>query len=224
VLIFVPEFAVDFESATLRLAQLSYDLALDHPAILFSWPSQASATAYLVDQENASYAVPHFVSFLRDIAAIPNIGRVQIVAHGLGSKLAVNALISMEPGGAPGLLADNLILVRPDMDRDVLMMNASRLRLLVDRVTIYVSSKDTVLQMATKVAGSPRAGDASDGVPVFPFADTIDATAKDSSVLGHGLDSVLPDIYSILKHRLPPGERTGLQQGSGGGATYWIYK
>jgi esterase/lipase superfamily enzyme len=223
VLVFVPGFNVDFESAMLRLGQLSYDLGLGSPTILFSWPSQAAMTAYVADQESVLYAVPHFLSFLNDLIAQPNIGHIHVLAHGLGCRLAIDSLLKFQ-GKAPKLTAaTNLILVSPDVDRDLLLMNSARLAQVVNRITVYVSSNDRVLQVAKSVAGAPRAGDSSEGIPVFPSAETIDVSAKDSSLLGYGVTSVLPDIYSILKDGAPADQRMGLRRASVSGRTYWIH-
>jgi esterase/lipase superfamily enzyme len=102
VLIFVPGYNVDFESAMLRLGQLSYDLQLESP-ILFSWPSRGSVTAYLVDQENAMYAVPHLVSFVADLLKTPHIGSIDIVAHGLGCRVAVDSVLGLHTADAISL-------------------------------------------------------------------------------------------------------------------------
>jgi alpha/beta hydrolase family protein DUF900 len=120
-------------------------------------------------------------------------------------------------------VAKNLILASPDVDRIKLITSPPALNRLVDRITVYVSRDDKVLKLATQIAGSPRAGDASEGLVVFPSADTVDATSRSSYLLGYGVDSILHDIFAILKHGLPPDKRVGLKQAGDGDKKYWVY-
>ena len=224
VLVFVHGFNVDFESAMLRTGQLSYDLALGVPAILFSWPSQRSTTAYLADQDSASFAGPHLASFLSDLAKVPHLGNVNLIAHGLGARVAIEALRSMQREDAARPVAKNLILVSPDVDRGLFAATVTNIRKNVERITVYASRNDAVLKTATSIAGSPRVGDGSAGIFVSPSVDTIDVSSRDSGVLGYGLESPLRDIFAILRTDSPPSARPNLRSATTGGGQYWIYE
>src|SRR4029079_6791974 len=74
------------------------------------------------------------------------------------------------------------------------------------RITLYASSKDLALYASRQFnSGDPRAGDAGDDVLVIPGIETIDASARDCSLLGHcyygSSVSILHDIQQLLANR-----------------------
>jgi len=52
-LVFVHGYNVSFEDAAVRAAQVAADLNFDGSVLLFSWPSAASVTGYVRDQQSA---------------------------------------------------------------------------------------------------------------------------------------------------------------------------
>jgi hypothetical protein len=97
---------------------------------------------------------------------------------------------------------------------------------MVERVTVYVSQRDDVLQLSGFVNRTAQAGNGSNGIVAIPGADTI-ASAVDSSLLDHsyhGNRTVLADIFILLTTRAPPERRFGLQAATGGGLSYWVIR
>jgi len=95
------------------------------------------------------------------------------------------------------------------------------------RVTLYASSKDTALWLSRRFHGYARAGDAGDGLIVLPYLDTVDASAVDTSFLGHSYfgsnRTVLSDIYSLLSGLLPV-KRADLEPATAAIGDYWRFR
>ena len=74
----------------------------------------------------------------------------------------------------------------------------------------------------------PRAGDAGPGLLVVEGVETVDATAVDTSLVGHSYlaenRSVLSDIYSIVDTGLRAGRRFGLRAVDVEKGRYWAFK
>jgi alpha/beta hydrolase family protein DUF900 len=85
-LIFVHGFNMTFEHAIRRTAQIAYDLALPFPVAAFTWPSRGTMVGYMQDEDSASYAVPHFLEFVKKGFASANIGRVHIIGSDMGAR------------------------------------------------------------------------------------------------------------------------------------------
>lgn len=94
-LIFVHGYNVSFPDAARRTAQIACDLGFDGATILFSWPSEGLPHRYPVDEANAEWSMPHFKSFLRDVAELCGTNSIHIVAHSMGNRLLASALTQL---------------------------------------------------------------------------------------------------------------------------------
>jgi len=85
-----------------------------------------------------------------------------------------------------------------------------------DRLTLYASSLDKALVASRKIHRYARAGDAGDDIVIVEGLDSIDASAVDTSLLGHSYfgdnRSVISDIYNLLRS---PGQPAPVDSGSG---------
>jgi esterase/lipase superfamily enzyme len=121
-----------------------------------------------------------------------------------------------------------VILAAPDIDATIFKQRiAPSIVTKARRITLYASSKDLALFASRQFnSGDPRAGDAGDEIVVVSGIETIDASAGDSSLLGHcyygNSVSVLRDIEHLLKDQ-PPEERPFLHPRAHQGMTYWIF-
>jgi esterase/lipase superfamily enzyme len=71
----------------------------------------------------------------------------------------------------------------------------------------------------------PRAGFAGPPVKLVPGVETIDASAVDSSLIGHFYygesRSVVADLYALLKTWTPAAARKTISAVVGNGGTFW---
>jgi Alpha/beta hydrolase of unknown function (DUF900) len=89
-LVFIHGYRVSFEDAARRAAQLAYDLQFTGVPMLYSWPSEARARRYAVDEDNARWSLPHFREFLRVLRE--EVGcPVHVIAHSMGNRVAWTA-------------------------------------------------------------------------------------------------------------------------------------
>ena len=64
----------------------------DGDTVLFSWPSRNKLLDYISDRESALWSRDALETALDSLGANPNVGRVHIVAHSMGSMLTVEGL------------------------------------------------------------------------------------------------------------------------------------
>ncbi|MDE3036525.1 MAG: alpha/beta fold hydrolase, partial [Nitrospirota bacterium] len=229
-LIFVHGYNSTFDDAVRRTAQLAYDLGFPGLPIVYSWPSQGSLGSYLVDETNVEWATPHVREFLMQVAAKSGAQAIHVIAHSMGARAVMAALqqIAQHPQGDLTSRFKEVVLLAPDMDADVFINQVQGIHRVVERVTLYASAKDKALVWSKSAHGYPRAGDARPSLVVVPGVDTIDASWVDTSFTGHSYyadsRSVLFDLFNLLRHGKPPGERFGLLAKEQNGQRYWAFQ
>jgi esterase/lipase superfamily enzyme len=228
-LLFVHGYNVTFADAARRTAQISHDLGFDGAPVFYSWPSQGTTPAYTVDEQNVEWTQANLKAFLEDFFVRSDARNVYLIAHSMGNRALTRALTS--------LLADKpllrhrlteVILTAPDIDADVFKRDiAPALTALGRPITLYASSADQALAASRKVHGSPRAGDSGQGLVLVPGVETIDATAVDTSLLGHSYfaeaQSVLSDLFYLIHDRQRADQRSWLKRVGSNARPYWEF-
>jgi esterase/lipase superfamily enzyme len=220
VFVFVHGYAVTFEAAAQRAAQLAHDVDLDGAAIIYSWPAQGGFLSYLVDGDNAEWAAHYLKQFLMELVQRTPDARIHLMAHSLGCRVLTWALKSFvadqrtlhEPA------FDQVILAAGDMDAEIFERDyAPYIVQATRRLTIYVSSADWALGGSQKLHGYMRLGQlgSAESQPAWPGkVDVVDATAHDKGPVGHVYyaesPTILSDVAGVLAG-LTPAER-GLQR------------
>lgn len=226
--IFVHGFDVSFSDAARRTAQMTYDLAFDGAPIFYSWPSQAKLASYTVDENNIEWTTQHFVWFVRDLVSRTHPSKVHLIAHSMGSRALVHVLSdgALQATGGPAIT--EVIFMAPDIDADTFKQLARRFHGSAKRVTLYASSNDEALKASKSLHGNPRAGESGEAMVLLPGIDTIDASAADTSAVGHWYyaerRSVLSDLFYLLKDGKPASERFGLEQKHSKNMIYYFFK
>ena len=222
-------YNVSFEDAARRTAQIAYDLKFDGAPIFFSWPSQAGILEYTVDETNVSWAAPHLLRFLTEVAEQSGAERIHLIAHSMGNRALTSALRDlslMQKSDKP--MFDEVVLTAPDIDADTFVNDiAPAVVKTARRVTLYSSSNDEALMVSKKVHGYPRAGDSGSQLVVLPGIDTVDVSAVDTSLLGHTYygdnSTVLADIFELLNASKPADQRHWLRPERLGLLKYWVF-
>lgn len=160
VAVFVHGFNTNFQEAVLRITQIAADTQTDYTPILFAWPSEARATAYLADKDAAIFSRDHLVDLLTSLASNPRIGRVAVVAHSMGGWLTMESLRQLRLAGKNSVLNRlRVVLASPDIDVDVFRGQIAVLGPMQHPMTILVASDDKALSVSSRLAASrPRVG------------------------------------------------------------------
>ena len=231
VFIFVHGFNNTFEDAARRAAQLTYDLDFDGTPLLYSWPSQGSATAYAVDEAAVGISGRKMAEFLEAVVTQSGAAHVHILAHSMGNRALLEALQTYLAKRAPENrqhLFGQIVFTAPDVDRDYFMDAIEPLRSAADRVTLYASSNDYALRSSQFLHGAPRAGTAGDVIIRLAGIDTIDMSAVPADSLGHSYFAAnagaIFDIFRLLWRGDPPPQRCGMSDRKAGGPlAVWVF-
>ena len=229
VFVFVHGFNNSFEDAARRTAQLAYDLDFDGTPLLYSWPSQASPTAYTIDEAAVGISGRKMADFLEAVVNESGAQRVHLIAHSMGNRALLEALQTYLARRAPdkrGHLFGQLVFTAPDVDRDYFSDAIDSLRESADRTTLYASDNDYALRSSQFVHGAPRAGTAGDVIIKLAGLDSIDMSAVPADSLGHSYFAAnagaVFDIFRLLWRGDPPPQRCGMTAPKGM-LTVWLF-
>ncbi len=228
-LVFVHGYNVSFEDAARRTAQMASDLKFPGAAVFYSWPSQGHWYKYRADEQNVELSVDQLKSFLLAVAEESHADTINLVAHSMGNRVLTGALQAIDASTSKNhKLFNQVVLAAPDIDAAVFKNQiAPAIVTKAQRITLYASSKDLALYASRQFnSGEARAGDVGEDVVVVPGIETIDASAGDSSLLGHcyygSSVSILRDIERLLQNQ-PAQERPCLHSISRSGKSYWLF-
>ncbi len=230
VFMFVHGYNSSFENAARRTAQLAYDLDFDGTPLLYSWPSQASATAYTVDEAVVRVSGRKMVDFLTGIVEQSGADRIHLIAHSMGNRALIEALemfVARRSMAEPVQVFDQIVFTAPDVDRDYFIDVIESIRRIAGRVTLYASQNDVALQTSAMLHGAPRAGLAGEDMVMLPGLDTIDMSAVEADRLGHSYfaanEGALYDLFRLLWLGDPPQDRCGMNNQFQGTVEFWLF-
>lgn len=213
VLVFIHGYNTLYEESVFRFAQIVHDSGYRGASVLFSWPSSGKPTLYLADREAANYSRDYLEGALVLISALPEVKEINILAHSMGTWIAVEALRQAKMKGHGtfrGKLAD-VLLASPDIDATVFRTQLDVIGPLRRPMTVFVSGDDKALSWSRYLAGNvPRVGMLSlDDPRVAAGAkkyhiNVVDMTSiRDSSGLNHNKfaqTTVVSTIGKALAH------------------------
>jgi esterase/lipase superfamily enzyme len=210
ILVFIHGFNTSFEDAAVRAAQIAADLNFDGSVVLFSWPSAASVTSYVRDQQAARNAGFHLLRLLRGTLVAARPDHLELLVHSMGSEALAKALI-LAPATDSLPRFDQVVFAAPDLDRRVFAREIlPKLDARATRVTLYASNDDDALRASRAVNGVWRLGLGGDSLLVIKGMDTIDASRVRADAFGHtlfGNQAFLADLSSLLAEGKSPAER-----------------
>ncbi len=229
--IFVHGFNNTFDDAARRAAQLAYDLDFDGTPVLYSWPSQGSATAYAVDEAAVQISGLKMSEFLESVLAYSGAERVHVLAHSMGNRALIEALQTYLGKRAPQdrqHIFGQIVFTAPDVDRDYFTAAIEPLRSAADRITLYASDNDYALRSSQFFHGAPRAGTAGSVIVRLAGLDTIDMSAVPADALGHTYFAAnagaIFDVFRLLWRGDPPPQRCGMStRRSSGPLAVWVF-
>ncbi len=204
IFVFIHGYNVSFEDAARRTGQMAYDLKFPGAPVFYSWPSQANWYSYVTDKENIELSTSQIRSFLLDIASRSKADSINLIAHSMGNVGLTAALSEIEQSSKPHF--NQVVLAAPDIDANVFKEEiASKIVTKARHTTLYTSKSDLALIASRYFNHGSRVGDSGPEVLIFDGIDTIDATAVDTSLLGHSYYgsnvTVLDDLEQLFQNQ-----------------------
>jgi esterase/lipase superfamily enzyme len=231
VFIFVHGFNNTFEDAARRTAQMAYDLDFDGTPMLYSWPSQGSATAYAIDEAAVGISGRRLADFMDTVVAQSGAQRIHLIAHSMGNRALIEALQTYLAKRAPDNrqhIFGQIVFTAPDVDRDYFTDAIQSLTGSAERITLYASDNDYALRSSQFLHGAPRAGTAGDVILKLAGVDSIDMSSVPADSLGHSYfaanSGAIYDIFRLLWRGDPPPQRCGMSNRKAAAAfTIWWF-
>ena len=190
VLVYVHGFNQSFETAALDAARLSEGLEFRGETMLFSWPSKNSLMSYMYDRESAMWSRDALEGMLDELIVDPSVGQVHIIAHSMGTMVAVEALRQLydRRGASMAHRFGAIVLASPDIDMDSFTSSVARLGAMSRKITVLTVANDRALGTMRDMAGGvTRVGIAEKPRLEALGIRVIDASDYDGGGLNHDL-------------------------------------
>jgi esterase/lipase superfamily enzyme len=202
VLIYIHGFNQSFETAALDAARLSDGLEFRGGTMLFSWPSKNSLMNYIYDRESALWSRDALEGMLDELIADQSVGRVHIVAHSMGTMVAVEALRQLydRRGAAVANRFGAIVLASPDIDMDSFTSSVSRVGSLARKITVLTVASDRALGAMRDMAGGvTRVGIAETARLDALGIRVIDASNLAGGGLNHDLFLTNGQVQQVIR-------------------------
>ena len=190
VLIYVHGFKQTFETAALDAAYLSDGIKFQGQTMLFSWPSKAGLFDYAYDRDSAMFSRDGFERVLTSLVAAQGIGRVHIVAHSMGTMLALESLrlLHARYGDAAEQRIGAVVFAAPDIDMDVFSSAINSIGPLARKITVIAATNDRALELSGQMAGGmTRVGAAEKAAIERLGVRVVDASSAGWGFINHDL-------------------------------------
>ncbi|WP_411034588.1 alpha/beta hydrolase [Shinella sp. BYT-45] len=215
VLVFVHGFNNRYEDAVYRFAQIVHDSKTDAAPVIFTWPSRASIFDYSYDKESTNYSRDALEEMLRAAVETPEVGEITIMAHSMGTWLAVETLrqMAIRDGRVPKKI-QQVILASPDLDVDVFGQQLRAIGEDRPHFTLFVSRDDRALTLSRRISGNvDRLGQINPAQEPYRTMlekqgiTVLDLTAlKSGDRLNHGKFAESPEVVRLIGNRLIDGQ------------------
>lgn len=215
VLVFVHGFNNLYEEAVYRFAQIVHDSKADVVPVVFTWPSRGTVFDYNYDKESTNYSRDALEDLLTQIARNPAVGEVTVMAHSMGTWLAVEALrqMAIRNGGIDPKIG-NVILAAPDLDVDVFSRQYQSFGSKPPHFTLFVSRDDRALTLSKRISGNvERLGHIDPTQEPYRSQlemagiSVLDLTKlKSGDPLNHGKFAESPEVVRLIGDRLIAGQ------------------
>ena len=205
------------------------------PVVLYSWPSKVTSRfAYVNDETNATWAVPHFVDLLarleRSYPKLP----ISFVSHSMGARLSAAGMQFVRQSVCTQCLGRSAFFA-PDVDSDTLRDEFAVSGLCASApvaapasaalVALYVSNRDVALRTSQQLHGHQRAGQAGNELILCSGVDTIDvggiSGADRAGHTYHVYPQILKDTAAAFAGTVPAYPGRKLKRASRPGGSYF---
>jgi len=196
VLIYVHGFNQTFETAALDAVHLSDGIRFRGETMVFSWPSKARFLDYAYDRESAMWSRDALQQVLEALLASPNVGRIHVVAHSIGTMVTMEALRQLHAvhGDASAARIGAIVLASPDVGMDVCASSVERIGALAPNIIVITATNDRALALSRWIAGGITRVGAAEKARLTRLGLRVD----DASQLGWGI--VNHDLFLSNSH------------------------
>jgi len=211
-LIYIHGYRNTFEGSALDAARLADGIKFRGETMVFSWPSKAGFLDYAYDRESAVWSRDAFERVLTAAMANQNIGRIHIVAHSMGTLLALESLRQVygRYGEAGADRIGAIIFASPDIDVDVFASSVARLGPLAQKMTVITASNDRALALAGRVAGGVTRVGAADREALAQLGlRVVDASALGFGIVNHDLFLSNGEMLRLIRRSVDNGGIAG---------------
>ena len=202
VLIYVHGFNQNFETAVLDAARLSDSIRFRGETMVFSWPSRGKLFDYGYDRDSAMWSRDALHTMLDALLASPTTGRIHVVAHSVGTMLAMEALRQLyaERGQLAADRMGALVFAAPDIDLDVFSSSVQHVGPLARKITVIAASNDRALALSRWMAGGmTRVGEAETARLKLLGLRVIDASHEGWGIINHDLFLSNAQIRQVIR-------------------------
>jgi esterase/lipase superfamily enzyme len=203
-LVYVHGYYQTFVQSVQSAIVLQRAIRFPGPVIVYSWPSKVtSRLAYLNDESNANWSIPHFVDFIGRLQQTFPTMSISLASHSMGARFEVAGLQYIRHSPCPNCLGRSVFFA-PDIDSDTLLDELVASRACAGRpypspivaapFALYVSNRDVALRDSQMIHGHQRAGEAGSELILCSGVDTIDVSyVHGDDAAGHSYQ-VYPDV------------------------------
>jgi esterase/lipase superfamily enzyme len=205
VLIYVHGFKQTFETAALDAAHLSEAIKFRGRTMVFSWPSKAGLFDYAYDRDSAMWSRDAFERVLNSIVSAPGGGRVNIVAHSMGTMLTLESLRQLYAryGDTVTGRIGAVVFAAPDIDMDVFSSSISRIGPLAGKITVIAATNDRALALSGQIAGGmTRVGAAEKAAIERLGVRVVDASQEGWGIINHDLFLSNADVQRVIRRSI----------------------
>jgi esterase/lipase superfamily enzyme len=205
VLIYVHGFNQTFATAALDAARLSDAIKFHGRTMMFSWPSRAGLFDYVYDRESAMFSRDDFERVLSSIVAAPGAGRVHIVAHSMGTMLALESLrlLYARYGDTVTGRIGAVVFAAPDIDMDVFSSAIGRIGPLAGKITVVTSTNDRALALSGRLAGGMTRVGAAEKAKIEQLGvHVIDASDAGWGIINHDLFLSNAEVQQVIRRSI----------------------
>nr|WP_249807913.1 alpha/beta hydrolase [Bradyrhizobium sp. CW7] len=205
VLIYVHGFKQTFETAVLDGAHLSDGIKFRGRTMVFSWPSKAGLFDYAYDRDSAMWSRDEFERVLSTLVSAPGTGRVNIVAHSMGTMLSLESLRQLYAryGDTVTSKIGAVVFAAPDIDMDVFSSAIQRIGPLAGKITLIAATNDRALALSGQIAGGmTRVGAAEKAVIARLGVRVVDASAEGWGIINHDLFLSNAEVQRVIRRSI----------------------
>jgi esterase/lipase superfamily enzyme len=204
VLLYVHGFNQTFETAVLDAARLSDAIRFRGDTMVFAWPSRAKLLDYGYDRDSAMWSRDALQAVLEQLLARPG-GRVNIVAHSIGTMLALEALrqLHTQHGDGAAEHIGAVIFASPDIDMDVFTSSIRHIGPLAHKIIVITATNDRALAVSRWMAGGmTRVGSAEKSRLEKLGLRVFDASEEGWGLINHDLFLSDGQVRSLIRRVL----------------------
>src|SRR5204862_5240750 len=127
---------------------------------------------------------------LEGLSGVPGVGRIHLVAHSIGTMIAMEALRQLHAsrGDAAAANIGAVVLASPDVDMDVFSSSVERIGALAPKIIVITATNDRALALSRWIAGGiTRVGSAEKARLTKLGLRVVDASQEGWGIINHDL-------------------------------------